>query len=130
MHCCSDAPRAFWEAGVAQSALSLVSRSGPTVPVEPAAARVWQPLHPAVPVNTVLPAAAPVLEDEEPDDPELDDELEPEDDPPDGVPYPGRALLTFGGVEPTGGGPLAGWERSQLWKAVALTTRTLVRISE
>jgi hypothetical protein len=39
-------------------------------------------------------------------------------------------LLTFGGVEPTGGGPLAGWARSQLWKAVALTTRTLERISE
>jgi len=39
-------------------------------------------------------------------------------------------LDTFGGVVPTGGGPLAGWWRSQVAKAVALTTRTPVRISE
>src|SRR5262249_39206397 len=34
-----------------------VSRFGPTVPVAPAAASVWQPAQPAVPVKTVLPAA-------------------------------------------------------------------------
>jgi hypothetical protein len=39
-------------------------------------------------------------------------------------------LVTLGGVLPTGGGPLAGWRRNQLAKAVALTTRTLVRIRE
>src|SRR5947207_11456457 len=34
------------------------SRFGPTVPVAPASANVWQPLQPAEPVKTVLPAAA------------------------------------------------------------------------
>lgn len=149
------APRAVLEAALAQSALSLVSRSGPTVPVALAAASVWQPLHPAVPTNTAFPAAtlaaeaedeldapdAPLAEDEDEDelaDPEAPlleapeaPLLEDEDGPPgDGVPYPGTALLTLGGVTPTGGGALAGWERSQLANCVGLTTRTLVRISE
>src|SRR5207247_143188 len=33
-----------------------VSRFGPTVPVDPASASVWQPVQPAAPVNTALPA--------------------------------------------------------------------------
>src|SRR5437764_12738231 len=33
-------------------------RSGPTAPVEPASASVWQALQPPLPVNTCLPAAA------------------------------------------------------------------------
>ena len=78
-------PRTFWDAGSAQSAFSMVSRFGPTVPVADAAASVWQPLHPASPVNTALPAAALVLELDPPleddDDDELD-ELEDEDAPP------------------------------------------------
>ena len=58
MHWLSVAPRTRLEAGLAQSVRILTSRSGPIVPLEPAAARVWHELHPAVPVNTVLPAAA------------------------------------------------------------------------
>jgi hypothetical protein len=62
MHCFKLAPRIFWDAALAQSVRSRVSRSGPTVPEAEAAASVWQPLHPAEPVNTVLPAAALVAE--------------------------------------------------------------------
>ena len=84
MHCSRLAPRAFLDAAVAQSLFSRVSRSGPTVPLAPAAARVWQPPHPAAPTNTALPAAAlalaPVPDEDEPED-ELDDE--PDEDPDD-----------------------------------------------
>ena len=42
----------------------LVPRFGPTVPVVPAAASVWQLPQPADPVKTALPAAALVCEAE------------------------------------------------------------------
>ena len=66
-----------------------VPRFGPTVPVVPAAASVWQLPQPAEPVNTALPAAALVLEDElEDDEPDEDepDELEDDEEPPPLVP--------------------------------------------
>ena len=88
-------PRTFWDAGSAQSAFSLVSRSGPIVPVALAAASVWHPLQPDAPVNTALPAAAfppdelapEVLDDEDEDDDEdaPDDEGELEDEPAPGT---------------------------------------------
>src|SRR6478736_4799719 len=83
MHCCRVAPRACLEAALAQSALSLVSRSGPTVPVEAAAASVWHPLHPASPVNTVLPAAALVLAEAELVEDVPEDDVEVVEDEPD-----------------------------------------------
>jgi hypothetical protein len=84
---------------LAQSAFSRVSRSGPTVPVAAAAASVWQPLHPATPVKTALPAAAVVaepavdeeVEEDEVDEPAVDEDDEDEDededeDDPEGLP--------------------------------------------
>ena len=62
-----------------------MSRSGPTVPVADAAASVWQPLQPAEPVNTALPAAALVFADEPAD--ELVDGVADDDEP-----APGTAL--------------------------------------
>src|SRR5437588_1998391 len=58
MHWVSVAPRTFLEAALEQSVRSLTSRFGPTLPDAAAAASVWQPLHPAAPVNTAFPAAA------------------------------------------------------------------------
>jgi hypothetical protein len=57
MHAFSVVPRIFCEAGLAQSGASRVVRSGPIVPVEAAAASVWQLAHPEA-RNTALPAAA------------------------------------------------------------------------
>src|SRR6478609_11441479 len=51
MNLLSGSPESFWLA-------EILSRLGPTVPVAPAAVKVWQPLQPAVPVKIVLPAAA------------------------------------------------------------------------
>src|SRR5947209_4193856 len=90
MHCCRVVPRTFLDAALAQSAFSLASRFGPTVPVAAAAASVWHPLQPAAPVKTVLPAAAPVLDDEleddEPVEAEPADAEEPAGEPADGDP--------------------------------------------
>src|SRR5690242_12779333 len=89
MHCVSVAPLIRFDAADEQSVRSLTSRFGPTVPLAPASASVWQPVHPAEPVNTVFPAAAaplaelelePELDEPEPelDEPELElDELDP-----------------------------------------------------
>ena len=60
MHAFSVVPRIFWEAGRAQSDFSLVSRLGPTVPVAPAAARVWHEAQVPTPVKICLPAAGVV----------------------------------------------------------------------
>ena len=57
MHFSSVAPRTCIDSGVAQSLLSRMSRLGPTVPVVPAAASVWQEPHPPTPVKIVLPTA-------------------------------------------------------------------------
>lgn len=67
MHLDRPAPRTFWEAGSAQSDLRRVSRSGPMVPVAPAAARVWQEVHPleaksAFPAAVEAPGAAAAVE--------------------------------------------------------------------
>src|SRR4051812_19347311 len=77
-----------------------VPRFGPTVPVVPAAASVWQLPQPADPVNTAFPAAALVCEAE------LEGLLELEllAAAPAAPGTPGWAALD-GGV-PTGGGPL------------------------
>jgi hypothetical protein len=72
MHCGKVDPRTFIDCAVAQSLRRRVSRSGPTVPVAEAAASVWQPLQPADPVNTTLPAAA-VVSELEVDELELDE---------------------------------------------------------
>ena len=104
-------------------------RFGPIVPVVPAAASVWQPPQPAEPVNTALPAAALVAEL----DPELELDPEPELEPDArrGGPRPGcPGPIALGGGVPTGGGALGFCERSQVWNAVGVTTRTGARISE
>src|SRR5437588_11902734 len=62
MHWVSVAPLIFFDAALEQSVASLTSRFGPTVPVAPAAASVWQPLQPEVPANTALPADAAEVE--------------------------------------------------------------------
>src|SRR5205814_3264620 len=79
-----------------------VPRFGPTVPVVPAAASVWQLPQPADPVNTAFPAAALVCEAELEELLEL--ELELLAAAPAAPGTPGWAALD-GGV-PTGGGPL------------------------
>ena len=56
MHFSSVAPRACWDAGAAQAAFSVL-RLGPTVPVVPAAASVWQDPQPPTPVKICLPTA-------------------------------------------------------------------------
>src|SRR5690349_19793738 len=100
MHWLSVPPRIFFDAVLVQSVRSLTSRFGPTVPVAPAAASVWHPLHPAVPVNTAFPAEAELLvvELEELEPPELEDELEAPAAAP-GTP----GWLVFGGGVPSGG---------------------------
>lgn len=137
MHFWSVWPRIRFDAGVAQSLFRRVSRSGPTVPVAEAAASVWQVLHvgEAVCVNTVLPAAALVVEaagGAVGDDAEgvvLDwDEAGPvvafpeEDEGLDGV-APGSPCSTaFGGGVPIGGAMFAGWALTQVWNATGVTT--------
>ena len=85
----------------------LARDSGPTVPVAPAAASVWQPLHPAEPVNTALPAAAVAAALE----------LTPSCWTARGCGAdrrPGRpAAPAFGGGVPIGGGPFGFCDRSQ-----------------
>src|SRR5438309_4539588 len=100
MHWVSVAPRTFFDAGFEQSVRSLTSRFGPTLPDAPAAASVWQPLHPAAPVNTAFPAAAaPVAVELEVVGAELEDGLEaPAAEP--GTP----GWKDFGGGVPSGGG--------------------------
>src|SRR5689334_12487326 len=104
----------------------LVPRFGPTVPVVPAAASVWQLPQPADPVKTAFPAAALVC------DAELPPELVPLvllELP--ALPAPGTPGWTaLGGGVPTGGGPLGFCELSHFWNASGLTTRTAARISE
>src|SRR5215470_11484353 len=81
----------------------LVPRFGPTVPVVPAAASVWQLPQPADPVNTALPAAALVCEAELEVEP-LELELV---EPAAALAAPGTPGWTaFGGGVPTGGAPL------------------------
>ena len=70
MQAVSEAPRLVFEAAVAQSLFSRISRLGPTVPVAPAAASVWHEAHPAD-ANTVFPAAAVEPPDED-DAPEVE----------------------------------------------------------
>ena len=101
---------------MAQSLRSLVSRSGPTVALAPAAASVWQDAHPAEPVNTVLPAAAlgaAVLDGAAgfaEEAPPLEDAAPPLDVAvPPGTP---AWLFDAGGV-PIGGAALAGCEANQ-----------------
>ena len=60
MHSCRVAPRIFFDCGEAQLVRRSLSRFGPTVPVVPAAASVWQLPQPPTPVNTALPAAGVV----------------------------------------------------------------------
>jgi len=66
MHLLSVAPRILVEAALWQSVPSRWVRFGPTVPVVPAAARVWHEAQPPTPVKTAFPsaalAAAPELE--------------------------------------------------------------------
>ena len=116
MHSASVLPRIFIDCGVAQSLFSRWVRFGPTVPVVPAAASVWQLPQPPEPVKMALPAAGLVA-----------DELELERraggagrgagsttssaDARDA----GRAAL--GGGVPTGGGAFGFWWLSQVWKA-------------
>lgn len=111
------------EAGLAQSLRSLWSRFGPIVPVAPAAARVWQVLHPDEPVNTTLPAdaEAELLEVA------LLDEVVLEEVALEGSADPTAA---FGGGVPTGGGPLLGCLESHAENAEGLTTRTCARMKE
>ena len=56
MHFSSVVPRTFCDAAVAQACFR-VFRLGPTVPVVPAADRVWQDPHEPTPVKIVLPTA-------------------------------------------------------------------------
>src|SRR5947209_7116936 len=115
------------------SGTTRTPRFGPTVPVAPAAARVWQLPQPADPVNTALPAAALVCEAE----PLELEPLEPEPDEPDAAapaaaaPAPGTPACTaLGGGVPTGGAPLGFCEPSHFWNAAGVSTRTDARIRE
>lgn len=136
MHFWSVSPRTRFDAGVAQSLLRRVSRSGPTVPVAEAAASVWQVLHvgEAVCVNTVLPAAALVAEaaggvvDEDAGGAVLDREDGPvvafpeEDEGLDGGAPGSPCSAAFGGGVPSGGAMFAGWALAQVWNATGVTT--------
>src|SRR6476660_2130239 len=99
----------------------LVPRFGPTVPVVPAAASVWQLPQPAEPVNTAFPAAALVCEAEL---------LEPEELLAAALAAPGTpGWAALGGGVPTGGGPLGFCELSHFSNTAGVTTRPAARIS-
>src|SRR5579864_2044954 len=124
MHSGTVLPRVFIDAAVAQSLARRIVRFGPTTPVVPAAARVWQLPHVPTPVKIVLPAAAalpPAAVVEV-------DELGAGAPPAEPLGTPGCAAL--GGGTPSGGGPFAFCERSQLLKAAGVTTWTVARIRE
>ena len=133
MHCVSVAPRIRFDAGEEQSVRSLTSRFGPTVPVAPAAASVWHPLHPAEPVNTAFPADAAPAEELEP---ELElDEFVLALDELDAAALatlaaaPGTPGCTaFGGGVPSGGFALDDRPASQRWNTAGSTTYTGARI--
>jgi hypothetical protein len=126
MHFWSELPRTFCEAGLAQSLRRRWSRLGPIVPVAPAAASVWQPLHPEAPVKMALPAAGLVVAEAE-----LDVETFPSDDggDPGGAPGSPDSAATGAGV-PTGGGPFGFCELSHWWYAAGVTTCTGARMNE
>src|ERR1700722_16452451 len=126
MHSSSVAPRIRFDAAVWQSLRRRWSRFGPIVPVAPAAASVWQEAQPPAPVKTALPAAAVAVLEAAGALPEAAGAVLAR-----GAPAPGMPLWSsLGGRLPTGGGALAGCDRSQAWKAAGVTTRTVARISE
>src|SRR5579862_5171144 len=118
MHCVSDLPRIFIEAALAQSLPRRIVRFGPTVPVAPAAASVWQLLQVPTPVKIALPAAALLAAEEVLEVGALG---ELADEP--GIP----GCAAVGGGTPTGGGPLSFCDDSQVRKAAGVTTWTVAR---
>lgn len=126
MHAVSAAPRFAFEAAVAQSLFSRMSRFGPTVPVAPAAASVWQAAHPAE-ANKALPAVA-----DEPE-PEVDELLELDaDDVELGVlAAPGTpGWASVGPGTPTGAGPPGFCDCSHELNAAGVSTWTALRMNE
>ena len=113
MNLSSGSPRFFASPTIA------VPRFGPVVPVVPAAARVWQPLHPESSGEHGLAGrdrrpgpAEPELE-ERPPEPLVAPCWLPSEVPPVGAPAPAPgspASAALGGVVPIGGGALGFWD--------------------
>src|SRR5436305_5626354 len=126
MHLVRVLPRTAIDFGSAQSLLRRWVRFGPTVPLVPAAARVWQVPQPPGPVKTTFPAAAEPVEAEPDEAAPEEAEPEPEAEPDDGAaPPPGMpGCAALGGGVPTGGGPFGFCAPNQALKAVGVTTWT------
>src|SRR5947209_7339682 len=100
-------------------------RSGPTAPVEPASASVWQALQPPLPVNTCLPAAARAGLGAAPPAAGLPAAGAPAAAPVLAAPAAVPVAVAAGAVPAA---PALRWEASHVLNWAGVTTRTTARI--